>query len=109
MWSDLLESLSARPRGSRPAQPGSEIGLVSSNKTPLLTSIDHLWIVRVLRRLQAPGWFFNSVRGPLASVSVSPFFWLVFFCLDPIKRGCPLPSSSSVRSEREGGVTPFGV
>ena len=57
-------------------------------------SIDHSWIIAILRKLRYPRWFILLVKGLLHNVRVTPFFgsltgvWIAI--RRGVKQGCPL-------------------
>jgi ribonuclease HI/exonuclease III len=57
-------------------------------------SIDHAWILAVIRKAKFPQWFINFVQAAIHEVMVSPFFgsrsdtWIDIF--RGVKQGCPL-------------------
>ena len=57
-------------------------------------SIDHTWIMEVLRKTGFPRWVLNFVKSTIANVKVSPFFGnLSDVWIDirrGVKQGCPL-------------------
>lgn len=57
-------------------------------------SIDHEWILHVLKKVGFPSWVINFVKGSFSQVKVSPFFGKFITCwidiLRGVKQGCPL-------------------